>query len=577
MIRSLQLGLVLAMMGLASFAMAGLPFIWLDAPTRDNPHDPKSSSFSVPPTLVIAPTVPGTPTQTLTSSNTPTLTNTPTNTNTYTFSLTPTYTPTLTPTITPGGPTLTFTPTSTSTNTFTPSPTFTNTLTATNTYTATQTPTQTLTPNVTATHGTKVADFENNTANNVTLWNGGGISDGVDTAGSTISPNPWTATSGVTPPGTGNSSSYTACISGLMKAQLAPPYTYAYMAMELTPTGGVQGGSGASVDLTSYAVNGGFKFDYRAGAAGIAYRVKLITPNVTDGGYYQYEWTPTDTVWHTMTVYFPGSQGSSSFVLAQPGWAAAKPFVKTAVGAFYFEVVQIGTDENYNICIDNIDFNVSPAPTPVPTNTPGVVTSIMGFDGPDITSTDYALNVAGAGGGITTGSGGAGTTISTYSAASLITPGSPLSPPQGSNDYACHITGNYSGASGSYAVLELRLVAGGYPYGGGSTDVTAYAPNKRVTFDFKADQIVEYNFQYVTLYGATYPNYNFYRVLFTPVDTAWHTYSFYFPTGSGTPVFAAFNPPFPAFDATKSGEVEIGPSGANTGAFDFTIDNIRFD
>jgi hypothetical protein len=240
-------------------------------------------------------------------------------------------------------------------------------------------------------------------------------------------------------------------------------------------------------------------------------------------------------------------------------------------------VQNASANENYDISVDNITMTTAAPPTPTPTATPGLITAIMGFDGPDITSTDYADNVALSGGGITTGSGGSGTSISTYSAASLVTPGSPLSPPLGSNNFACYITGTLGSAAGSYAVLELRLVAGGYPYGGGVTDVTTYAVNKRVTFDFKADQVMEYNFQYVTNYTSAYPNYNFYRVLFTPVDTAWHTYSFYFPSGGGTPKFAAFNPPFPAFDATQSGEVEIGPSGAQTGTFNFTIDNIRFD
>jgi hypothetical protein len=146
-------------------------------------------------------------------------------------------------------------------------------------------------------------------------------------------------------------------------------------------------------------------------------------------------------------------------------------------------------------------------------------------------------------------------------------------------------------ASGGFAVMEILFTVGGYPYGPSSTNVLSpvnYAPNGRIQFDFKGTAGVAFYFQYVTNNYVTYQTgthyYNFYAYGFTPTDSNWHSYTVYFPSASGTPKLATYDPcsgcatGVPPFDPTQSGEIEIGPASVSTSTpYDFTIDNLRFD
>lgn len=544
-------------MGLLALSLGGAPrleafLLWLDTPTRSNPLDPKSNAYKAPQATPYSyPTA--YPSNTWT--NTPPATNTPAATPSFssTFTSSPAVSATFTPT---SSPVLS----ATSTPTISPfSPT----------------------PTPLPTHGSLIADLENNLTQDRTLWNGAPILTVKDSLGSTLNPNPWGPSSG-TLGGAYGTSSYSACISGNMLIQIPPSqYPYCFIAFELIPSGSAPPSSGGvDTDITPYSPNLGLKFDYKAGAAGVLYRVKLISTLVTDFGYYEWNFTSADAAWHTATVYFPGTPGATN-VFAQPGWGAARPFDSTKIGAVMFEPVpQASTAVAYNLCVDNLTFAVAALPTPNPTPTFGTGTMVANFENNsanDVTLAPFSQ-------AISIGSDAASTVApKPWTASSGTAPGSNASGPASS--YAgCYsgtlIAQNPAGGVYPYGVMELLLAPSGWGNGGGAVDVTPYAPSKRVIFDYKAGAAgVQYGIQIIT---SNVTDYGFYEYVFTPADTNWHTQVVYFPDAA-----AAYTPKFaqPGWCAVKpwnaalAGEflIRAVPVTGSPVTFSICIDNLRFD
>jgi hypothetical protein len=236
--------------------------------------------------------------------------------------------------------------------------------------TATTTPTFTMTPTpvVTPSHGSLVADLEDNTANAHTYWNLGNIVQYHDVNSTSSIPNPpgWTATSATAP---GSSSAYAACWSGTLAPSAGNPYSF--LAFELIPGGSINSSAvgGAWTDVQPYSPNKGLRFDYKAATAGVEYEVQLTTEEVgSDYGYYALTFTSTNTSWNTLTVYFPGQGASPAF--AQPGYAAPVAWDPSKVGAIIFQPMPQSSSVAYGLCVDNITFAVAPAPTATPTASP---------------------------------------------------------------------------------------------------------------------------------------------------------------------------------------------------------------
>lgn len=558
--------LALALLGLSASASA-FPF-WLQAPTRSNPHDPKSAQYVAPAStaVVIAPY--NSPTLSPTPANTPSFTRTPTPLATNS----PVIPPTATRTFTSGpSPTMSATPTvsATATRTATQGPTFTSTL--------------TLTP---GSHTSLICDFEQAGTNDRTLWNGGPVLTGKDGSGSTLSPNPFgpaDATSG----GAYGSSGFAGCFSGTMVMQNggAGIWPYCFMAFELIPGGTGQGASTPDVDVTAYSPNNGFSFDYKAAAAGVQYRVKLASSTVTDGGFYEYLFTPADTAWHTMEVWFPGTAGAPR-VLAQPGWAATKAFDKTHIGGFLFEPVQSTTAAvAYGLCIDNLTLAVTDAstlPTSTPTPTAVVTHGALIADFESVGTNDRTLWNDGP---VLTVLDSVGSTNSKYPwGATSATAGGAY----GASSYAGCYSGTMVKQDGAasiypYTLIGFELLPGGTapppPAGAGvDTDISAYCPNNGFKFDYKAGAAgVDYR---VKLTSTLVTDFGYYEYIFTSVDTAWHTLEIWFPGTPGAPRVLA-QPGWAAakaFDKTKIGGILFEPVQSTSAAvnYDLCIDNLTF-
>ena len=531
-------------LALLAGSAAAFPF-WLNGPTgRSNPHDPASPLYVPPATLPVTPLATPTWTNVATATNAPTATSVPTS----------------------GGGTPTASPTVTPTRTATAVP---PTATASPTAAGIATPTATATPGG---HSSLVANFEDNTNNAVDLWSAPILTVKDAYAGTTQSPNPWVANSG-TAGGAYGASNYCGCFSGHMLQQVPPTYPYAYLGLELTPGGSASGGPG--VDVTAYSPNQGLQFDYKAAAAGVAYRVQLATTEVTDSGYYEFDFTPADTAWHTLTVYFPGQPGATNS-FAQPAWAAQKPFDITQVGAVMFSpMVQTSAAVDYSLCVDNVTFAVAAAPTP-PALTTG--TPIMNFED----NLNNNLTLAPFSQTVDTGMDTYGTTMvnNPWTASSGTLGGA-----YGTSAYCGRINGTLVQqvpASNIYpfAVMELQLALNGYGNGGGKIDVTPYAPNQRLVFDYKgAAAGVSYGVQLVTQNIA---DYSFWEYDFTAADTNWHTVVVYFPGAAFTPRFT--RPTWGAnqalvWDPTQVGEVlyRVIPQNSGPVNYDLSVDNVHFD
>ena len=431
--------------------------------------------------------------------------------------------------------------------------------TPTSTPSATPSPTATVTPAVNA-HGPLVADFENNTDNAVTYWNGGAVLTKVDAYGSSLTPNPWTAGS-ATAGGAYGASAYSACLSGTLVQSVGTNYPYADLVLELIPGG--SGVGGPAVDVTPYCPNRALTFDYRAGMAGVTYTVSLITPGVSDYGYYQYSFCPSDTNWHTLSVYFPGSPNSPQFF--QPACFAAVPFNETQIGAVQFSVAPSTTASvPFSLCLDNVTFGGGSSAPPPPHT--GLVTDFESNTNNGQTYWNY--------GRVLTAKDCFGSTLNPYPWMS----GSGSAPGNGGG-FCGRINGVLAQSVGTnypFCQLSLELVPGGSGYAGPSTDVTPYSPGRELTFDYaSAAPGTGYTVTLITPYVT---DYGYYQYSFTPADTAWHTLTVYFP-GAGTPAFA--QPAWAAaqtFDATRVGAVNFSVNSSTTGTvpYDLRVDNVSF-
>ena len=469
----------------------------------------------------------------------------------------PTDTPTVTSTDTA---TATYTLTNTGTNTYT----MTNTATPTNTVggpTATPTPTNTIPAGP---HGALVADFEDNTANDKTLWDTSAVTiyHSLDTFGSTMTQAPWTATSGVAP-GAGNSSSYAACIDGNLLQDGPPNYPFAQLTLELISTGGKSDGTGAFVNVSPYSPSNGLKFKYKAAVANIPYRIILIQNGVTAYNHFRYDFTPTDTAWHTMNVYFPGS--GSLPVFAQP-YGPFVTFDPTHIGGISIYPLPTASAHAYAICIDDVTFAADPY---VPAGHTALVTDFECNTCNDRTYWDTSAATMFS----SVDSFGSTMTQNPWGASSAVAPGA-----GNSSNFAGCIDGSLQQdgpPNYPFAQIVMELIAGGSTAAGGGTtvDVSSY---QGLQFKYKATVAgIPYR---VVLIQSTVTDYGHFQYVFTPSDTAWHTVNVYFP-GIG-PVPQQFSKPYGStpWDATKIGAVTFYPLpvAGSTHNYGICVDDVTF-
>ena len=523
---------------------------WLDAPSRSNPFDPKNPDH-MKATPFVFPVAP--PANTFTK--TATLTQTPV----FTATASPTQSPYFSPT-----PSASATPSSTESPYFSP----------------TTSPTPSMSPTMAPTHSALIADFENNATNDRTLWNGGAVFTVKDSV-SSQNPNPWGPTSG-TAGGAYGASSFAACMNGTMAVQIPPnQYTYCFIAFELVPGGSANWNQGGlDTDVRSYSPNHGLSFDYKAGATGVGtlYRIKLVSTDVHDFGYYEYDFTPADTAWHSVQVYFPGVSGVTA-LFAQPAWGAAVPFDASHLGAIMVEPIpQTSGAVNYDLCVDNLSFAVPAPATPVPSPTFGTGTMIMDFENNSAANVDNAPFAQ----SVSTGLDSLGSSILPHPWA----PNSGSGPGSNAGGASSLYAGCFSGSliqqvpatnTYPYAVMELLLAPSGWGNGGGKVNVTPLAPGNRLIFDYKAGTAgIQYSIQIIT---QNISDYSFYEYFFTPSNTSWNTQAVYFPGSAFSPQFSKTWGMAAPWDPTQVGEILVRPVPSNGGPvnFDLCIDNLRFD
>jgi hypothetical protein len=194
----------------------------------------------------------------------------------------------------------------------------------------------------------------------------------------TMNPLPWAAT-GVLATDNGPAATGTHCayISGTLNAYNGTgPYPAAWLAFELVPGGSANGFAGT--DPTINATVSGIRLDYKADAAGtvatscvVQYQVMLVSTDAGAGNtdYYQFTFTPADTNWHTLDIYFPASAPYLNHAIntfGQAGFGTPYAFSSTPkIGAVLIRPVIPGSGTaNYGIKVDNISFNAPVAPQP---------------------------------------------------------------------------------------------------------------------------------------------------------------------------------------------------------------------
>ncbi|MES2201745.1 MAG: carbohydrate binding domain-containing protein [candidate division FCPU426 bacterium] len=183
-----------------------------------------------------------------------------------------------------------------------------------------------------------------------------GSSDPWDATTATLNSNPIAGTHG--------SSVYAGCISGQVGEQASPwPYVEFQMPMAA---------ANAPFNVAPLSKYRGVTFDYKARHFGdsnytATYRIRVGTKQVADRGDYDqfsYEFTPADGNWHTLVVYFRGyGKGQPEFERTYGAQA-----IKFDMGNVeYVEVIPTGdaaASKLYDICLDNISFNVPAPPAP---------------------------------------------------------------------------------------------------------------------------------------------------------------------------------------------------------------------
>jgi hypothetical protein len=450
--------------------------------------------------------------------------------------------------------------------------------TPTDTFTQTFTPTPTFTP--TFGPGPLLADFEN-TANGPDAaddnWDEP-IIVGADTDGTTMSPAVWgqgTETAGNGPSLPGDSSG---CISGTMIPQNGGNFPFAFIAMDMTPTGNT-GGAGTNIG-SPIGSNNGVQFDYK-GTVGVQFAVQMMAPlsDPACGNYYQWTVTPPNDDWNSMDIYFPGVNTFAP-IFAQPNYGctpATTTWNAADMGAVQFKVLASTTaSENYNLCVDNVTFNPPPAPTPF-------VISPVVFNGEQSVTTtadmwNQAINIANS------------VSSTVYPASFLGTPSSVVGadPNFPASTYYARITGTVADQTGTgadpypYAYMSFDLALGG-TNGTNFATCVPYATNNGFQFDYKAGAAcVQY---VVELISANITGTAYWQYTWTSQDTNWHTVDVYFPAGgSWTPpagVNVLSQPSYGtgAFDPTQVGAFlfkPVAPVNSPAEAYDLSITNLTF-
>lgn len=353
-----------------------------------------------------------------------------------------------------------------------------------------------------------------------TLWVTGtaSVETGVDALGSSIA-----LTLGAGSTLTGGSPGQSACISGQI-VSTGNPYCVLY---NDCLAGGI---NSLGMDILPKAPNQSLAFSYKASAVSVnqSFLVQLASHNVTDGGYYRYEFSPTDTAWHKLVIYFPGSAGTPLF--AQPSWAAVQPWATTAdeIQSVLFEPLPGAGSQNYSICFDDVDFSGEPVPSPTPTPIVTIGPSmIANYEPPEnISNTLWVPN---------TPSIETGVDISSTVALSVVA-GSPL--PGGSSGQALNMAGTIYIANSSYAATYNDLTTGGTASNG--MNVTSFAPNSGLEVSYQASTFtVAAGVSFlIVLASKNVTDYGFYRYEITPADSNWHQVTIYFPGGAGPNYFA---------------------------------------
>jgi hypothetical protein len=226
--------------------------------------------------------------------------------------------------------------------------------------------------------GTWVTDFEDNVHNDRTLTPFGQYIDtNCDAYGSTISPLPWTGSSGTNPGSTVSgfpSDLYCAHMVGRLVQQVVATnlFPFAVMELQLAPQGYYKpDGTGGRFDLYhkpgpaggSWTPNKRLIFDYRSQTPGVTFGVQIIQQDMVTAGvstydFYELDWTPIDKAWHTQVVYFPDSPYQPRLIqqYGLPGYFVA--WNPAAVGELLYRVVASNTGPvNFDLSLDNIRFD----------------------------------------------------------------------------------------------------------------------------------------------------------------------------------------------------------------------------
>ena len=440
-----------------------------------------------------------------------------------------------------------------------------------------------------------VADFERQGNQSSDNWSFG--VDMLADGNSSIVAMPASATAWADSSGDTRDGGYCAHLAGHLDGN--PSSAFAYFALELNGRGFNQ-----DSDLGPFT---GLQFDFKAGAAGVAYSVALVSVAVTDTGYYQYTFTPHDTAWHTYTVYFPPATPSADGYLVnqfrQPdaGWVAPVAFSKMA-GAIKFNAAVQTNAVAFDMSIDNVSFVSEVAPQ---------VPAVDG-DASHLLDTCENREAEGAldpkspyGGSITVNAGGTGiaTTPSAgaWPAEVYASPGcpkdvDPLSRSLGKK--ACkEFSGTIPSSDGCYANVQWSLVKGGYGYNSLTAGVDMSAGqglHNRLVFDARStsvDPSLYFGVQLCTgstgLGRGVKAAYNFYTANFKP-GPEWKRFVVYLPGQPFGPQFIVnfTTPAFPnqyPWDADGVGNdvqsVVFLAGNASMGPvqFNLQLDNLRFD
>lgn len=289
----------------------------------------------------------------------------------------------------------------------------------------------------------------------------------------------------------------------------------------------------------------------------------------------------------------PNSPNHPSLPIAPAGTPTSTPTMTTVVApTFTFTAPPVGSTNTFTLTQSPIVANTS---TFTPTQTAIVPTATPTSAGPHGSSVGNAEE-----GSLTSdwctvpgtvyisADGTTGPSIVPAVAAYTVTAGGSTLPGGSSANAYCYsgTIGNTSAAPYPYAVLVFDLVAGwthnpsttlaNTPKTG--TDLTPFAPANCLSFSLKSNSAGQAYKVDLPSDGVGGGNYNYFEYQFTPVDTAWHRYTVYFPDGTGAPKFAQAYPPLVSWATEKTlvGGVRFQPITTGTASFDYCVDDVTF-